>query len=142
MQLPAKYIFVRLLRGSSHLTSNSPRHWITWLGSTLSVALVAYVIASAIPAFGGLVSLIGALFGTFMCFQPMACMWLYDNWTQGRTNKTMRWMLMVIWCGFVLVVGMFLTAGGTYGSVVAIIESYEQSGGSKAWSCADNSNSV
>jgi hypothetical protein len=32
--------------------------------------------------------------------------------------------------------------GGTYGSVVGIIDSYAEEGGSSAWSCADNSNSV
>lgn len=31
---------------------------------------------------------------------------------------------------------------GTYGSVVSIIDSYKESGGSAAWSCADNSNST
>lgn len=31
---------------------------------------------------------------------------------------------------------------GTYGSVVGIIDSYAASGGSAAWSCADNSGSV
>jgi len=31
---------------------------------------------------------------------------------------------------------------GTYGAVVDIIETYRESGGTLAWSCADNSNSV
>lgn len=43
---------------------------------------------------------------------------------------------------FVIVIGTFLTVAGTYGSVVGIIESYNQSGGVKAFSCADNSNST
>lgn len=29
--LPAKYVFVRILRGSKHLASNSLIHWVTWL---------------------------------------------------------------------------------------------------------------
>lgn len=124
------------------MTSNTPRHWITWLGSTLAVALVAYIVASAIPVFGGLVSLIGALFGTFMCFQPMGCMWLYDNWASGKGRKTVRWTLMAAWSIFVIVAGTFLTIGGTYGSIVSIIAASKQSGGSQPWTCADNSNSV
>lgn len=31
---------------------------------------------------------------------------------------------------------------GTYGSIVGIIDSYNASGGSKAFTCADNSNSL
>lgn len=49
---------------------------------------------------------------------------------------------MVFWCAFVLISGTFLIIAGTYGSVTAIIDSYRETGGSAAWSCADNSNST
>jgi hypothetical protein len=101
--------------------------------------LTSYVIASAIPVFGGLVSLFGALLETLMSFQPMGFMWLYDNWS--RPEKGTKWQLMVAWSVFVIVVGTFLMIGGTYGSVVEIMSAYKESGGSAAWSCADNSNS-
>ncbi|KAI5460208.1 transmembrane amino acid transporter protein-domain-containing protein [Mariannaea sp. PMI_226] len=139
--LPAKHIFVRILRGSKHLTANTVPHWITWLGSTFSVSLVAYLIASGIPVFGGLVSLIGALLGTSLTFQPYGCMWLYDNWKTGKRNPTWKWYLMVFWSLFMIVIGSFLTVAGTYGSIVGIIDTYKASGGSAAWSCADNSGS-
>ncbi|KAL2834274.1 transmembrane amino acid transporter protein-domain-containing protein [Aspergillus cavernicola] len=143
IHLPGKYIFIRLLRGSKHLTSNSPTHWLTWLSCTLSITIIAYIIASAIPVFDGLVSLVGALLGTLMSFQPMACMWLYDNWSKGRgQGKRARWVAMVCWCGFVIGTGTFCMVAGTYGSVVGVMDSYRESGGSAAWSCADNSNSV
>ncbi|KAH7176097.1 transmembrane amino acid transporter protein-domain-containing protein [Dactylonectria macrodidyma] len=138
----AKYMFVRILRGSKHLTANTLVHWGTWLSCTFATAVIAYLIASGIPVFGGLVSLVGALFGTLMSFQPMGCMWLYDNWSKGRQDPTLRWYLMVAWSVFVIVSGTFLMIGGTYGSIVGIIDSYKESGGSAAWSCADNSNSV
>ncbi|PLB53816.1 putative amino acid transporter [Aspergillus steynii IBT 23096] len=139
--IPAKYVFLTLLRGSRHLTSNTWVHWSTWFGCTLSVTVIAYIIASAIPVFDSLVSLIGALLGTLMCFQPMGCMWLYDNWHR-KSEGSKRWVLMVGWSVFVIVLGTFLMVAGTYGSVVAIMQSYKASGGSAAFSCADNSNSV
>jgi len=138
VHIAAKYIFVRMLRGSYHLTDPTFRHWATWLGCTLGTTIISYIIASAIPVFGGLVSLIGALLGTLMCFQPMGGMWLYDNWHNARTAK---WYAMVAWSVFVIVSGFFLMIGGTYGSVVDIKNSYAVSGGSSPWSCADNSNS-
>ncbi|KAL4894953.1 putative amino acid transporter [Aspergillus ambiguus] len=138
--IPAKYIFVHLLRGSRHLNSNSLTHWVVWLSCTFGVVIIAYIIASAIPVFDSLVSLIGALLGTLMSFQPMGGMWLYDNWkTDGGKSK--RWYFMVCWSILVIAVGSFLTVAGTYGSVVGVIESYNASGGSSAFSCADNSNS-
>lgn len=138
-KIPSKYIFVHLLRGSRHLTSNTLTHWVVWLSCTFGVTVIAYIIASAIPVFDGLVSLIGALLGTLMCFQPMGLMWLYDNWGQKKSNW---WWTMVVWSIFVIVLGTFLTVAGTYGSVVSIIDTYRSSGGSASFSCADNSNSV
>lgn len=144
VQLPAKYIFIRLLRNTKHLTTTTPTHHITWLTCTFTIALIAYIIASAIPVFDSLVSLIGALLGTFMMFQPMGCMWLYDNWELGRSRSrlSVRWMGMVCWSAFMVVSGFFLMIAGTYGSVIKIMESYRTSGGSRPWGCEDNSNSV
>ncbi|KAJ5369226.1 uncharacterized protein N7496_008986 [Penicillium cataractarum] len=139
VHITGKYIFVRMLKGSRHLTANTVKHWVIWLGCTFGVTIVAYIIASAIPVFGDLVSLVGALLGTPMCFQPMGGMWLYDNWSKGKNHRTMKWNLMVCWSIFVIVAGFFLMVAGTYGSVVSIINSYKESGGSACWSCADNS---
>ena len=69
----------------------------------------------------------------------MGCMYLYDNWNIEKAKRTVHWYLMVCWSIFVIVIGTFLMVGGTYGSVVGIMESYKESGGSAAFSCADNS---
>lgn len=141
LQVSSKYLFVRILRGSKHLTTNSFTHWFTWASCCIGVCLVAYILASAIPVFNGIVSLCGALFGTLLSFQPMGCMWLYDNWSRGKSNPTMRWRLMVCWSMFIVASGTFMMVAGTYGSILGIIDSYRAEGGSSAWSCADNSNS-
>lgn len=49
---------------------------------------------------------------------------------------------MVCFSIFVIASGTFMMVAGTYGSIVGIIDSYKVSGGSAAWSCADNSNSA
>ncbi|KAL4920414.1 transmembrane amino acid transporter protein-domain-containing protein [Aspergillus aurantiobrunneus] len=125
--IPSKFIFVHILRGSHHLNSNTPTHWVTWLSCTFGVTIVAWIIASTIPVFDALVSLIGALLGPVMCIQPMGAMWLYDNWRRGKEQPRKRSFLMV---------------AGTYGSIKGIMDSYSESGGSSAFSCKDNSNSV
>ncbi|CAG8895309.1 unnamed protein product [Penicillium egyptiacum] len=141
VHITAKYIFIRILGESRHLAANTVIHWVVWLGCTLGTTIIAYIIASAIPVFSDLVSLVGALLGTPMCFQPMAGMWLYDNWSKGKKNRTTKWVMMVGWCAFIILAGTFLMIGGTYGSIVTIINTYRKSGGSAAWSCADNSSS-
>ncbi|KAL5041447.1 hypothetical protein BDW71DRAFT_217849 [Aspergillus fruticulosus] len=124
LRVSSKYIFVRLLRGCGHLTANAFIHWATWLGCTLRVNASAYLIASGIPIFGDVVSLIRALLGTLMSFQPMGCMWLYGNWDSGREWPKLGWALQAAWSILVIVLGSFLTASGA-----------------SAWSCADNSSS-
>lgn len=114
---------------------------MTWLSCTFGVTLIAYIIASSIPVFSDIVSLIGAVFGITMGFQPMGAMWLYDHWYSEKDQLSLKWRFKVCWCIFVISIGTFLTIGGTYGSVISIIDSYSQSGGSAAWSCADNSSS-
>uniref|UniRef100_A0A0D2Y3C8 Amino acid transporter transmembrane domain-containing protein n=1 Tax=Fusarium oxysporum (strain Fo5176) TaxID=660025 RepID=A0A0D2Y3C8_FUSOF len=139
--LASKHVFVRVLRGSKHLAANTFTHWASWIGCTFGITVVAYVIASGIPIFGGLVSLIGALLATSLSFQPMGCMWLYDNWKRGKQDRSITWSIGVLWSVTIIVLGTFLTIAGTYASVVDIIASYKVSGGSAAWSCADNSGS-
>ncbi|KAG8665582.1 hypothetical protein FPOAC2_10658 [Fusarium poae] len=133
--IPAKYVFLRILRGSEHLHRNSLVHWGTWLGCTAGITVTAYIIASAIPIFGSLVSLIGSTFGTLLCFQPYGCMWLYDNWGK---NRGKGWMLMVGWSVLVIIVGTAVMIGGTWGTILDIIRESRTSTGS-AWSCDDNS---
>lgn len=140
-QLPAKYVFIRMMRGTKHLASNTMIHWISWLGCTAFMTLVSYVVASAIPVFGGLVSLVGALLGTLLSFQPYGLMWLYDNWALPAESRKIRWRFMVSWCIFVILSGSFLLVAGTYGSIVGIMKSFRESGGTSPWTCADNSNS-
>ncbi|KAL2829361.1 putative amino acid transporter [Aspergillus pseudoustus] len=141
IHLSSKSIFVRVLRGSVHLTSNSLVHWGTWLSCTLGVTLIAYIIASGIPFFNDLVSLIGAMLGSFLGYQPAGCMWFYDNWGR-RGNRSRKWMAMACWSGAVILTGCFITVAGTYASITGIISSIRADGGSKPWACADNSNSV
>lgn len=91
-------------------------------------------------------SLVGALFGPLLCFQPAGCMWLYDHWKgddgQGAGRRTGRWIAMFCLALFMIIVGTFLMIGGTYGALVGIVAAYRAEGGSRPWSCADNSNSV
>lgn len=140
--LPAKYIFVRALRGSKHLVANTWQHWASWLGAVAGCGIFSYIIASAIPVFGPLVSLVGALLGTLMCMQPMGCMWLYDNYSRGKEAPTVMWRLKVVWAVFIIVMGSFLMVAGTYGAVLDIQSAMSVGGTTTPWGCADNSGTV
>ncbi|KAF9691493.1 hypothetical protein EKO04_010237 [Ascochyta lentis] len=119
---PAKYVFLRALKGSKHLVSNSRVYWMTWLSCTLGVTIAAYIICSAVPNFGSLISLVGALLATFMSLQPLGAMWLYDNLK--RPSKGPRWMAGVAFALFVILIGTYIMVAGSYSAIVAIIDDY------------------
>ena len=128
-----------MLRGSRHLTNNSFVHWGTWIGCTFGVAMASYLIASGIPIFNGLVSLIGALFNALLAMQPAGAQWLYDNWKVDSHQRNVKWYILAAWSFVLIVGGTFITISGTYGAIVGIIDSLKDSSGPAPWTCADNS---
>jgi hypothetical protein len=98
LQMAAKYLFVRALRGTRHLQDNTVVHWNTWLyvvssllnvdlgltrvycggrGIVLGCVIFSFIIAASIPFFESLVGLIGALFGASLCLVLMGVMWFH-----------------------------------------------------------------
>ncbi|GAA5842787.1 hypothetical protein JCM11251_001491 [Rhodosporidiobolus azoricus] len=141
--LPGKWIFVKVLRNSYHLSHPTPTHWIVWMSCTVGCLLFSYIIASAIPVFNGLLGLIGALFSVLLALIIESVMWLWDNHDRIK-DKSRRTPLL--WAGVItqyvfIICGAFLIVGGTYGSILTIRDAYLESKLSP-WSCADNSNSV
>ena len=134
--ISAKNIFVRVLHGSKHLSSNSVTHWAVWLGCTAGSVLLAYIIASAIPIFGSLIGFIGALMCPAVAIIPECLMWFYDNWwftTKGLTaGKIVTGVINIV----VILIGCFFTVGGTYAAVLDLIATSVDSG---PWTCVNNS---
>lgn len=124
LHVAAKYLFVRILRESRHLQSNSAVHWGTWLGCVVGLSSVAFILAEAIPIFNYLVALTGSL-----CFGPLALMlpgwiWLYDHghWIRGGLMEKTVWTLHIL----MILFGAFLCVGGTYGTVKEILSAYSE----------------
>ncbi|KAJ5800400.1 uncharacterized protein N7518_002468 [Penicillium psychrosexuale] len=137
VHVAAKYLFVRILRNSRHLQANTAVHWCTWLSCTIGMSAISFVLACAIPIFNYVLALVGSL-----CFAPLAIslpgwLWLYshrDYW-KGNALRVMLYAFHV----FLVLLGLFLAVGGTYGVVVQIKEAYADGQIESAFSCADNS---
>ena len=134
--VPAKYVFVRIMRGSKHLSKNTWQHLTVWGLCVAGNVIISFIIAEAIPFFDDLVSLIGALLGTLICIQSETYMWMWDNWHKPRT---LQWKLLMAMNLLFFFLGWFLMVAGTYGSAMAIKQSYADGDVSSPFSCADNS---
>ncbi|WVR08402.1 hypothetical protein IAU60_005457 [Kwoniella sp. DSM 27419] len=134
----AKYVFVRILRNSRHLSKNTPTHYIVWFAVVVFTVGIGFIIAEAIPFFGDLLSLIGALLGTLICIQLEAYMWIWDNWRSPNRGST-KWNLLVLMNVVFFILGWFLMVAGTYGAVVTINNNLNNGNKVSPFSCADNS---
>jgi hypothetical protein len=122
LHVASKYLFVRILRNSSHLQQNTIVHWGTWLSCTLGLGTIAFILAEAVPIFNYLLALTGSV-----CFAPLAialpgCLWLYDfaHYRKGSLGQKMLYAAH----SFLPLLGAFLCVGGTYGVVQLIINAY------------------
>lgn len=136
----AKYCFVRILRNSQHLQRSTFVHFATWLGCTLVLSALALILAAAIPIFDYIIALAGSV-----CFAPLALMlpaalWMYDF--AGYKTGTILQKGAFYAHSLMFVLGIFMTVGGTYGTVASIVDAYAQGTVGSAFSCADNSGSV
>ena len=136
----AKLIFVRILRNSSHLQANTLTHWSTWLGANLVLGVLGFIIAEAVPILNYLLGLAAAL-----CFAPFSlifpCMlWMHDfrGYAKGTGLQKMVFAAHVL----IVLVGLFMVVGGTYGVATAIRDAFHNGLISKVFDCADNSGSI
>ncbi|RJE23334.1 hypothetical protein PHISCL_04320 [Aspergillus sclerotialis] len=75
-----KYVYVRIFRGTDRMHK---RDWVavcSWIGIGLSLWIIAWIIAEAIPVFSNLLSLITALFASWFTYGLSGIFWLYMNW--------------------------------------------------------------
>jgi hypothetical protein len=122
LHVAAKYLFVRILRNSPHLQKNSVVHWGTWLGCTLGLGSISFILAEGVPIFNYLLALAGSI-----CFAPLAIIlpgwfWLYDfkHYRKGSVGQK------AMFCAHAILppLGAFIAVGGVYAVVQAIITAY------------------
>lgn len=163
--LGAKYMFVRVLRGTRHLAHHTPMHRIVWAASFFGVLTLGFVLSQAIPVFSQLVSLVGALTGGVLVVILTSLLMLYSlsddptgaspanekdpsiantgNWLQQACRRGTRgtWKERATFISGIamFILGLFITGAGLYGTVESIIQTYKAGEAGHAFSCADNS---
>lgn len=61
----AKFVYVRLFRGTKHMSQRTFLSVGTWIAITLTMWVIAWIIAESIPVFNDLLGLISALFASW-----------------------------------------------------------------------------
>lgn len=129
----AKYIYVRLFRGTDRMHTRSFVSVGSWVGITLVLWIIAWIIAEAIPVFNNLLSLITALFASWFTYGLSGMFWLFLNW--GRYKSSWRKICLTIINLLIVGIGGCLCGMGLWVSGKAI---HDQKTGS-SFSCAGSS---
>ncbi|KAE8312385.1 transmembrane amino acid transporter protein-domain-containing protein [Aspergillus transmontanensis] len=129
----AKTIYVRLFRGTNRMNEYSLVSYGSWVLIVLILWTIAWIIASAIPVFNDLLSLLAAAFGSWFSFGLEGLFWLHMN--RGKLASKRKIALAIL--NFVLVLIACLICGmGLWATAKDISSSAKNAHG--AFSCADN----
>lgn len=85
----AKYIYVRLFRGTDRMSKRSWSSFGMWALIVLVLWTIAWIIAEAIPVFNDLLGLISSLFASWFTYGLSGVFWLYMNRSKYFTSPRM-----------------------------------------------------
>ncbi|GIC92691.1 neutral amino acid permease [Aspergillus udagawae] len=127
-----KYVYIRIFAGKGDRIHK--RDWVavsSWVAIALSLWIIAWIIAEAIPVFSNLLSLIVALFASWFTYGLSGIFWLHLNW--GKYTASPRKIFLTVVNLFCLVFGAGLCGLGLYVSGKAIHDNPS----SASFSCAN-----
>ncbi|WOO80067.1 N amino acid transport system protein [Vanrija pseudolonga] len=137
MHLGAKHVFIRVLRGSHHLTHPTRTHYVVWFSTVFGITALSYIFASAIPNFSSIIGFFGALVVPACAIIPYPFMWWHDSWRYATPEERTTKRRVLLWINmFIALVGFYITIAGVYGAGVELVKASSKRG---PWSCADNS---
>jgi hypothetical protein len=91
-------------------------------GCVISLASISFILAEAIPIFNYIIALTGSICYAPLCLILPGVFWLYDHnsWRTATLGQQLgywaHWLLIVL--------GVFVLIGGSYGVIQEIIDAY------------------
>ncbi|KAI0007257.1 transmembrane amino acid transporter protein-domain-containing protein [Xylariaceae sp. FL0662B] len=130
----ARYIHGRMYENSLTRFINTTKGWISWLVLITVITIIAWVIAEAIPFFSDLLSICSSLFVSGFTFYFPAIFWFMFVREGKWYSKENIWLSLLN--ALVFIVGMVVLVGGTYSSIIDIIDGYTVGKVRGAFTCA------
>ncbi|KAJ5427521.1 Major facilitator superfamily domain general substrate transporter [Penicillium cf. griseofulvum] len=114
----AKYVYVRLFRGTDHLHRRTFFSVGSWIAITLVLWVIAWIISEAIPVFNTLLSLITSLFASWFTYGLSGVFWLFLN--RGQYGASWKKMILTAINLVIVAIGACLCGMGLWVSGKAI----------------------
>ncbi|KIX95838.1 uncharacterized protein Z520_08546 [Fonsecaea multimorphosa CBS 102226] len=129
----SKYVYVRLFRGTKHMSKKTFLAVGSWLAITLTAWVIAWIIAESIPNFNDLLALISSLFASWFTYGISGIFWLFNNY--GQYTRNWRKMVLTVVNVLMFLLGAGICGMGLYASGYAIANEP----GGNSWTCKSNS---
>ncbi|KAI9880981.1 MAG: hypothetical protein M1830_009475 [Pleopsidium flavum] len=104
----AKYIYVRLFRGTDRMSKNTLGSYGAWAGIAVVLWTAAWVVAEAIPVFNDLLGLISALFASWFTYGLSGVFWLYIN--KGKYAQSPKKIALTVLNSVVFCIGAVIVS--------------------------------
>lgn len=104
----AKYIYVRLFRGTDRMGKKSWSSFGAWALIVTGLWTAAWIVAEAVPVFNDLLGLISALFASWFTFGLSGVFWLFIN--RGKYFSSRRKMALTVLNCFTFGVGAVIVS--------------------------------
>ncbi|KAL4907874.1 hypothetical protein BDW74DRAFT_113184 [Aspergillus multicolor] len=130
----SKYIYVRVFKGTDRIHKNDIVAVGSWVAITFGTWVVAWIIASAIPVFNNLLSLIASLFASWFTYGFNGMFWLYLN--KDKLFRNPRKIFLTVVNLLMIAVAAAICGLGLWVSGRALHED----SGHRSFSCANNAN--
>ncbi|KAJ5306761.1 hypothetical protein PENANT_c003G04165 [Penicillium antarcticum] len=127
-----KYVYTRIFRGTDRMHKRDAVAVGSWIGISLSLWILAWIISTAIPVFSSLLSLITALFASWFTYGLSGIFWLFMN--KGLWSSSPRKIALTALNVFIIAIGAAICGLGLYVSGKAIHDNPS----SESFSCANN----
>ncbi|KAL4784715.1 transmembrane amino acid transporter protein-domain-containing protein [Aspergillus varians] len=130
--IASKYLYLRIFNGTDRVHKRDFIAVGSWIGIALTLWVIAWVIASAIPVFKNLLSLITALFASWFTYGLCGIFWLFMN--KGLWFSNWKKICLTFLNFLAIAVGCVLCGMGLWVSGKALHDNPS----SESFSCANN----
>jgi hypothetical protein len=113
--------------------------WSLWIAIGSLFWIVTFVVSNAIPIFSSILNISAAIFISWFTFGLTSIFWLHLNWKVQFCSPRKTFLAV---CNYaILLMTLFLNAGGLYTSLKALIDIFNDPNTtlSGPFTCADNS---
>lgn len=130
-----RYIMGRAFPKSSIRFINDARGWGVWLAIIACITVVAWVVGEAIPFFNALLGVIASLFISGFTIYFPAIFW-FTLLKEGSWNSSWKNISYSILNVIVILIGLVFLVGGTYASVIDIVNGFSEGTVGQPFACA------